>query len=130
MNYDEIKFLECFRFFMKRFYLPKDANLILEVMNTFSEIYFDFNKKNIEFVNVFKNPSNIYLLISTLLAVNTMFTRKDIKNLNIIKKDEFVTMNKDIPENVVINIYEQLEKTPLLIENENYNDNIYHKCQH
>ena len=125
MNYDEIKFLECFRFFMKRFYLPKDANLILEVMNTFSEIYFDFNKKNIEFVNVFKNPSNIYLLISTLLAVNTMFTRKDIKNLNIIKKDEFVTMNKDIPENVVINIYEQLEKTPLLVENENYNENIY-----
>ena len=125
MNYDEIKFLECFRFFMKRFYLPKDANLILEVMNTFSEIYFDFNKKNTEFVNVFKNPSNIYLLISTLLAVNTMFTRKDIKNLNIIKKDEFVTMNKDIPENVVINIYEQLEKTPLLIENENYNENIY-----
>ena len=125
MNNEEIKFLDCFRFFMKRFYLPKDANLILEIMNTFSEIYFEYNKKNTDFVNTFKNPNNIYLLISTLLAVNTMFTRKDIKNLNIIKKEEFVTMNKDIPENVIINIYEQLEKTPLLIDNENYNENIY-----
>ena len=40
MDYNEITFLECFRFFMKRFYLPKDANLILEIMNAFSEIYF------------------------------------------------------------------------------------------
>ena len=125
MNYDEINFLECFRFFMKRFYLPKDANLILEIMNTFSEIYFEYNKKNTDFVTIFKNANNIYLLISTLLAVNTMFTRKDIKNLNIIKKEEFVTMNKDIPENVIINIYEQLEKNPFLIDNENYNENIY-----
>jgi len=125
MNYDEIDFLECFRFFMKRFYLPKDANLILDIMNTFSEIYFNCNKNNDEFVSLFKNSNNIYLLISTLLAVNTMFTRKDIKNMNVIKKEEFIQMNKDIREDIVINIYEKLEKKPLLIDNENYNENIY-----
>ena len=125
MNYEEITFLECFRFFMKRFYLPKDANLILEIMNAFSEIYFNTNKKNKTFTTIFKNPNNIYLLISTLLAVNTMFTRKDIKNMNIIKKEEFVSMNKDIQEDFLINIYEELEKKPFLIESEDYNENIY-----
>ena len=125
MNYNEINFLECFRFFMKRLYLPKDANLILEIMNEFSEIYFEANKSNKEFVNIFKNSNNIYLLISTLLAANTMFTRTDIKNINIIKKEEFVTMNKDIQEKIVINIYDELAKKPFLIDNENYNENIY-----
>ena len=125
MNYDEISFLDCFRFFMKRLYLPKDANLILEVMNTFSEIYFNNNKKNEEFKNIYKNSYNIYLLISTILALNTMFTRTDIKNKTIIKKEEFINMNKDIQENVIADIYEKLEKKPFIIENENYNENIY-----
>ena len=125
MNYEEINFLECFRFFMKRLYLPKDANLILEIMNEFSDIYFETNKNITEFVNIFKNSNNIYLLISTLLAANTMFTRTDIKNMNVIKKDEFVTMNKDVQEKIVINIYEELQKKPFLIDNENYNENIY-----
>ena len=127
MDYDEISFLECFRFFMRRLYLPKDANLILEIMNAFSNIYFARNKKNSEFVNIYKNPNNIYLLISTILALNTMFTRKDIKNINIIKKEEFVNMNKDVQENIVITLYEELEKKPFLIDNENYNENIYKK---
>ena len=125
MNYDEISFLDCFRFFMKRLYLPKDANLMLEIMNTFSEIYFNNNKKNEEFKNIYKNSYNIYLLISTILALNTMFTRTDIKNKNIIKKEEFINMNKDIQENVITDIYEKLEKKPFIIENENYNENIY-----
>ena len=125
MNFDEISFLECFRFFMKRIYLPKDSNLILDIMNVFSEEYFGCNKNNDEFVSIFKNANNIYLLISTLLAINTMFTRKDIKNMNVIKKEEFIQMNKDIRENIISSIYDQLEKKPLVIENENYNENIY-----
>ena len=125
MNWDEISFLECFRFFMKRLYLPKDANLILEIMSTFSEIYFNYNKKFEEFKNIYKNSNNIYLLISTILALNTMFTRKDIKNINIIKKEEFIAMNKDIQDNVLVDIYDKLAKNPLIIDNENYNENIY-----
>jgi len=125
MKYEEISFLECFRFFMKRFYLPKDANLILEIMNSFCQTYFECNKNNDEFVNIFKSSNSIYLLISTLLAVNTMFTRKDIKNINIIKKEEFISMNKDIQQAFLINIYDQLKNHPLEIENENYNENVY-----
>ena len=125
MKYEEINFLECFRFFMKRLYLPKDANLILEIMNTFCLTYFENNKSNEEFLNIFKSSNNIYLLISTLLAVNTMFTRKDIKNLNIIKKEEFINMNKDINEIFLNDVYDQLKNNPLEIEVENYNENVY-----
>jgi hypothetical protein len=94
-------------------------------MNTFSELYFENNKLYQYFLLTFKNSNNIYLLISTLLAVNTMFTRKDIKKINIIKKEEFVSMNKDIPEAMIINIYEELEKKPLSIDSQNYNENVY-----
>ena len=127
MNYEEISFLECFRFFMKRFYLPKDSNLILEIMNNFCLTYFESNKHNKEFVNIFKSYNNIYLLISTLLAVNTMFTRKDIKNINIIKKEEFISMNKDINSAFLMDLYEKLKRNPLIIEGENYNENVYRR---
>ena len=125
MNYEEISFLECFRFFMKRFYLPKDANLILVIMDEFSQIYFKTNKNNDEFVDIFKNANNIYLLISTLLALNTMFTRKDIKNTNEIKKEEFISMNKEIKETFLIDLYDKLKIHPMGIELENYSENVY-----
>ena len=125
MNYEEISFLECFRFFMKRFYLPKDANLILEIMNSFCLTYFDINKNNAEFLNIFNSSNNIYLLISTLLALNTMFTRKDIKNINIITKEDFVSMNKEIQEQFLKDLYDDLKNNPLVIAVENYNENVY-----
>ena len=125
MDYEEINFLECFRFFMKRFYLPKDANLILEIMDSFCQKYFDINKSNEEFINIFNSSNNIYLLISTLLAVNTMFTRKDIKNINKISKEDFVNMNKEIQEQFLKDLYDDLKNKPLLIAAENYNENVY-----
>ena len=125
MNYDEINFLECFRFFMKRFYLPKDANLILEIMDFFCQRYFDINKSNEEFINIFNSSNNIYLLISTLLAVNTMFTRKDIKNINKISKEDFVNMNKEIQEKFLKDLYDDLKNNPLITAGENYNENVY-----
>ena len=37
-----------------------------------------------------------------------MFTGKDIKNMNIIKKEEFIKMNKDINSNYLDDLYEEL----------------------
>jgi hypothetical protein len=112
---------------MKRFYLPKDANLILDIVNIFCQTYFENNKNNEEFASIFKSSNSIYLLISTLLAVNTMFTRKDIKNINKIKRADFISMNKDIPEAFLIDIYEKIKKNPFVIEIENYKENIYRR---
>ena len=88
---------------------------------------FSTNKTNEEFLNIFKNSNSIYLLISTLLAVNTMFTRKDIKNMNMIKKEEFISMNNSIQEAFLINLYNQLKIHPLEIESDNYNETVYRR---
>lgn len=37
-----------------------------------------------------------------------MFTGKDIKNMNIIKKEEFKKMNKDINSNYLDDLYKEL----------------------
>ena len=37
-----------------------------------------------------------------------MFTGKDIKNMNIIKKEEFIKMNKDINSNYLDDLYKEL----------------------
>jgi hypothetical protein len=96
MKKKETKFIDCLKFLFSRIILPKDANLILEIMDKFSINYFETNKDNEEFVDIFKSSDKVYLLVSTILALNTMFTRKDIKIKNVIKKDEFIKMNSEI----------------------------------
>ena len=96
MKQNETKFIDCLRFLFSRLILPKDANLILEIMDKFSINFFDTNKKDLDFVDIFKSSDSVYLLVSTILALNTMFTRKDIKIKNVIKKEEFIKMKKII----------------------------------
>ena len=126
LNYKNNSFLECLRFLLTRIILPKDANLILIIMDTFSEKFFTCNKKDSKFVSIFCNINAIYLLVSTILALNTMFTRKDIKNMNIIKKDEFKSMNKDIDANYLDGLYEELKKKPISLSDD-YSEEIYKK---
>ena len=126
MKHCENTLLDCLRFLLSRINLPKDANLILVIMETFTNSFFNVNKNNKDFIDIFINNSNIYLLVSTLLALNTMFTRTDIKNMNIIKKDEFINMNKDINPNYLKELYDQLKSKPITMS-EDYNENIYQK---
>ena len=117
-------FLESLRFFLSRIKLPEDSNMILEIMDVYSTCLFNTNKDNKEFVSKYSSINGIYLLISTILALNTMLTRKDIKNMNIIKKEQFIDMNKDIDQKEAQDIYEKLEKNPISME-DNYNENNY-----
>ena len=126
MNYKKINFLDCLRFLLSRLVLPKDANLILVIMETFSHIFYEKNKNDENFIRIFNNNDAIYLLISTILALNTMFTRKDIKNMNIIKKEEFKSMNKDIDPTYADELYETLKQKPISLIGD-YNEEIYKK---
>ena len=126
LNYKNNAFLECLRFLLTRIILPKDANLILIIMDKFSEKYFICNKHDEKFVAIFCNINAIYLLVSTILALNTMFTRKDIKNMNIIKKDEFKSMNKDIDSSYLDELYDELKKKPISLSDD-YSEEIYKK---
>lgn len=126
MDYKHTKFLDCLRFLLKRLVLPKDANLILVIMDKFSENFFETNKNDKKFISIFKNPNAIYLLVSTILALNTMFTRKDIKNMNVIKKEEFKNMNHDIDSDYVDRLYDELKNEPISLSDD-YNEEIYRK---
>ena len=126
MDFKRVTFLDSLRFLLSRLVLPKDANLILVIMETFSEIIMEKNKNDEEFIRIFKNNDSIYLLISTILALNTMFTRKDIKNMNVIKKEEFKSMNKDIEPSYSDDLYEKLKKEPISLYGD-YNEDIYKK---
>jgi hypothetical protein len=111
-------FLECLRFLLSRIQLPEDSNLILQLMEVYSNCLFNTNKDNKDFISKYSSVNSIYLLISTILALNTMITRKDIKNMNIIKKKQFVEMNNEVDTIEAQNIYEELEKNPIsMIDN-------------
>ena len=126
MNHKENSLLDCVRFLLSRINLPKDANLILVIMEAFTKTFFKVNEHIKEFLDIFVNSDNIYLLVSTMLALNTMFTRKDIKNMNTIKKEEFINMNKQINENYLSTLYDQLKSKPITMSDD-YNDAIYQK---
>ena len=126
MKIIEINFLDCLRFLFTRLNLPKDANMILEIMDKFSVNFFEVNKKDPNFVETFKSSDKIYLLVSTILALNTMFTRKDIKIKNVIKKDEFIKMNVDISKEYIEKLYDDLKKNPISMTDD-YNESMYKK---
>ena len=111
MNNDKVtSFLDCLRFLFSRLNLPKDANLILEIMDKFSVNYFEVNKKDTSFVEIFHSSDKVYLLVSTILTLNKMFTRTDIKIKNVIIKEEFIKMNVDISKDFITKLYDELKK--------------------
>ena len=126
MKKNETTFIDCLRFIFSRLILPKDANLILEIMDEFSVNYFETNKSDNTFVDIFKSSNNVYLLISTILALNTMFTRKDIKIKNVIKKEEFIKMNSGISKDFIEKLYDEIKKSPIIMSDD-YNESMYRK---
>ena len=128
MNFKDHGLLDCLSFLLSRITVPKDANLLLEIVNVFSLIFYQANRDESKFSEIFKNSNDIYLLISTILALNTMFTRKDIKNMNVIKKEEFIKMNGNIKEDYLIEIYDELKSKPFSLSiSGGYNEEIYRK---
>ena len=122
INFQNIPFIIGFRFFLTTLNLPKDANLILDIMNYFSLVFYNDNKST----KLYKDSNSVYLLASTTLAVNTMFVRTDIKNVNKITKEQFVEMNCDVDKDTIINIYDDLKKHNI-IWTQDYNEAIYRR---
>ena len=110
MKNNDVTFLDCIRFLFSRLNIPKDANLILEIMDKFSVNFFKVNKKDSSFVEIFHSSDKVYLLVSTILTLNKMFTRTDIKIKNVIIKEEFIKMNADISKDFITKLYDELKK--------------------
>ena len=88
-------------------------------------MFFEDNKES----KLYPNSDSIFSLASTVLALNTMFTRKDIKAMIKISKAKFMEMNNEIPPKISEKIYEDLQNKPIEL-NSNYNELIYRRlCQ-
>ena len=120
IDFKEMTFLNAIRFLLSRLNLPKDAGLILEIINEFTQAYYKDNNPS----KNYKDSNALYLLASTIFALNTMFTRTDIKNMNIIKKPEFISMNSDCDKDYVSNLYDELKNNPLDVKHD-YHEVIY-----
>ena len=114
INFKDEYFLDSLRFLLKRMKLPSDSGLILGIIDEFTKAYYEDNKNN----KNFKDSDSLYLLASTIMALNTMFTRKDIKNMNMIKKPEFISMNADCNPDFLSKLYDDLERNPIVIDND------------
>ena len=114
IDFKNENFLDSLRFLLKRMNLPSDSGLILGIIDEFTKAYYEDNKTNTNF----KNSDNLYLLASTIMALNTMFTRKDIKNMNMINKPQFISMNSDCDPEFLSKIYDDLEQNPIVIDND------------
>ena len=122
IDFRGVAFLESMRFVFKRTNLPKDAGLILIIIDEFTKAYYADNNPS----DQFKDSNALYILSSTILALNTMITRTDIKNLIQIKQNDFINMNKDCERNFLIQIYTDLKQQKIEL-NVDYNEVIYRR---
>ncbi len=77
IDFKGISFLNAIRFLLSRLNLPKDAGLILGIIDEFTQAYYKDNNPS----ENYKDSNALYLLASTIFALNTMFIRTDIKNI-------------------------------------------------
>lgn len=115
----DVNFLDAMRFLLSRLNLPKDSSLILNIIDQFSIIYYEDNK------DYFKDINSIYLLSSTVLALNTML-HKSVPNMRVFKRDDFINMNANIDKQITGSIYDELKINKLELIHE-YNELIYRR---
>lgn len=107
-------FLDSMRFLFTRISLPKDAGLILTIIDEFTKAYYNDNNPSPNYAD----SNALYLLASSILALNTMFTRTDIKNLIVLKKEEFIKMNTACDANFLSQIYDDLKKNKIELKSD------------
>jgi hypothetical protein len=125
MDFCEEYFLMSFRYLLSRLNLPKDSSLILNIIDVFSSVYLNDNKKS----GLFKDNTAVYLLCSTVLALNTMFHCKiPGANIRVIKKEDFIKMNENVDFKLTSEIYEEIKERKLDIIYD-YNEQMYKKLE-
>ena len=106
MDFQHTQFVEAIRFLLSRLNFPQDSTLILGILDVFTQVYYKDNQKN------YKDSNTLYLLASTIFAINTFF-QKNMANMPSLKKEDFVKMNKDVDPLELEQIYEEVKVNKL-----------------
>ena len=109
--FNELPFLQCFRFLFNRISLPKDTNLALVLLDKWSTYF--FNSKSHSYNNAYKDINAVYLLCSSVLTVNTTTVRKDLKKINALTLEDFIRINEHVDKKESQLIYTQVKHNPI-----------------
>ena len=120
ISFVHMKFTDSLRFLLSRLNLPKDSSLILKIIEAFSKTFYQDNKDS----SIYPDEDSVYLLCSSVLALNTIISRLDLKNAMNLSKADFVIMNDRIERRVVEDAYDDIVGNKLDIVYE-YNEMIY-----
>jgi hypothetical protein len=113
MNLVNQNILQSLRYLLAKVNLPKDSSLILQIIEVLSDVFFADNCSGSE--KKYKDTSAVYLICSTIMALNTLFHKK-IANVRMISKEDFIKMNKDVDRDVCDEIYEEMKVQKLDIK--------------
>ncbi|KAI9292157.1 Sec7-domain-containing protein [Neoconidiobolus thromboides FSU 785] len=114
LDFTGLEFVAALRKYLKTFRLPGEAQKIDRFMLKFSERYVSQNP------GVFHNADTSYVLAYSVIMLNTDLHNPQVKRR--MKKEEFLKNNrgiddgKDIAENILLGIYDQISKNEIMLK--------------
>ncbi|CAG5114531.1 unnamed protein product, partial [Candidula unifasciata] len=119
-EFKDMILVQALRQFLWSFRLPGEAQKIDRMMECFAERYCAVNP------GVFVNTDTCYVLSFAIIMLNTSLHNPSVKDKPLV--DRFIQMNRGIndggnlPEELLINLYESIKKEPFKIPEDDGND--------
>ncbi|RPB21977.1 hypothetical protein L211DRAFT_886029 [Terfezia boudieri ATCC MYA-4762] len=118
MDFSKMRFVDALRRFLQSFRLPGEAQKIDRFMLKFAERYITDNP------NAFANADTAYVLAYSVIMLNTDLHSIKLKGRPRMTKQEFIKNNrgindnKDLPEEYLGKIYDEIQSNEIVLEQE------------
>jgi brefeldin A-inhibited guanine nucleotide-exchange protein len=118
MDFTRMRFVDALRRFLQSFRLPGEAQKIDRLMLKFAERYISGNP------NAFANADTAYVLAYSVIMLNTDAHSDKLKGKPRMTREEFIRNNrgindsKDLPEEYLNGIYEEIQNNEIVLETE------------
>jgi len=119
-EFSDMILVQALRQFLWSFRLPGEAQKIDRMMECFAERYCELNQ------GVFESTDTCYVLSFAIIMLNTSLHNPSVKDKPTV--DRFISMNrgindgKDLPDDLLISLYESIKKEPFKIPEDDGND--------
>lgn len=118
MDFTRMRFVDALRRFLQSFRLPGEAQKIDRLMLKFAERYISGNP------NAFANADTAYVLAYSVIMLNTDAHSDKLKGKPRMTREEFIRNNrgindnKDLPEEYLNGIYEEIQNNEIVLDSE------------
>lgn len=120
-NYAEMDIVAALRFFLEGFRLPGEAQKIDRLMEKFASRFCDCNPNN----TIFASADTVYVLAFSIIMLTTDLHSPQVKNK--MTKEQYIKLNrgisdsKDLPEEYLSNIYDEIAGHEIKVKNPTVN---------